>query len=235
MDDVREQPNSAHDFFSIDEARDRLMDRLHTLEPDCFATLCSPKGLALAKTVQDNLVHSVTSGQAIPHAWEADQAKQEYISQRHWHLIAVPERLSKGDLSVPDWRRMSQRERARWKGSSSEYSWITDIADATLRYYVVNQRYGEPVPTSFVALARHDKPSLETRHTFNGQADTVDAKALSLERYLVTDQEWPLLTWNRRIEPRHEARERCMMLLDYALDRIEHEKPASELPDGRFG
>lgn len=99
--------------FSMNEARDRFMDRLHTLEPDCFASLCSLKGLALANTVQDNLIPIVTSGQAKSHAGEAEQAKQEYISQwqRRWHLVAVPELLSKGDRSVPDWRRMSQRKR----------------------------------------------------------------------------------------------------------------------------
>lgn len=236
MNNVSNHSEDRLGFSSADEARDRFMSRLHKIEPDCFAGLCSSKGLKLAAVAQDCLVKAMHGQELGSVHWEAEQAKREYIKQwqRRWHLVAVPNHVSKQDQNVSAWRLLSQRERERQEGSSSDVSWITDIADATLRYYVINEKYGEPVPMSFVPLARHDKPSRKMELALNGQSILVDANAVNLARYLVTDEGWPLLTWNPRAEPRPAARDRLMALIDSALDRIEQGAPSVSIMDEHF-
>lgn len=236
MNNVSKHSGDHLGFSSADEARDRFMSRLHTMEPDCFAGLCSSKGLKLAAVAQDRLVRAMHGQELGSVHWEAEQAKHEHIKQwqRRWHLVAVPAHVSRQDQKVSEWRHLSQRERERQEGSSSDISWITDIADATLRYYVVNEKYGEPVPMSFVASTRFDTPLWETQATLSGRPVTVDLKARNLTRGLETVEGLSLLTWNRRAEPRRAARDRLMMLIDSALDRIDREALSISIMDEHF-
>jgi hypothetical protein len=214
------------------------MFRLHRLVPRCFAELCSPAGLELAGVAQELLVRAVQGDATGQEHFEAHQEVQKHIRAwlARWNLVAVPINVSKGEQDVPEWRSLSERERKRWKGSSSEYSWIEDVADATLRYWVVNEKYGGPVPVTFVARAPAAARTMMTTH--HGEPFPWDMKAYQLAPYLRSDGGLDLLLWNPRTETRADAKKRLSRLLDNALDRIEREaaweSPSRSIPDDHF-
>lgn len=221
-------------YFSRNEARDMFMSRVAALVPRCFSELCSPAGLELAAVARERLVQAwLGDGSGMAH-FEADQAVRAYIRewQQRWNLTAVPDHVSKRELSVPTWRELSARERDRWKGSSSEISWIEQVAEKTLRSWIENEKSGEPVPSTFEPVSRPSERMLSTAH--HGEPMSWDAKSETLLPYLVNDDGLDLLRWNPATERRADAMKRLSRLLDDALDAIESRYPSVDIQDVHF-
>lgn len=234
---VSNEPVKGTDVFSVAEARGRFMSRLHVLEPACFESLCTPAGIALARNDWEATVSQWTGDGKTTRAdaWEADQAKHEHVKQwqRWWNLLyATPPWLldsqARGSQGR-EWLKAS-RDPHRARGSSP---WMSIIAEATLRDYVIAEKNGEPAPTAFkpMAVVLTGKPSLMVEDTVNGHPVSFDAHAHLLAPILTSDNGLSGLTWNPRVEPRAEARERLIAMLDVALDRIAKDVPSWTILD----
>lgn len=232
---VSRNPTKGTVVFSVAEARDLFMSRLHALEPACFASLCTPAGITLARNALEATLSQwagdCTTSRA--EAWEAGQAKHNYIKdwRRRWNLLNdTPPRLI--DSHAREWLDASRDPRR----ARSANTWMGIIAGATLHEYMIAEKHGESVPTAFRPMAGvlTGKPALLVEDTVNGHPVSVDIYAHPLALTLTSDSGLWGLTWNPRVEQRAEARERLIAMIDVALDRIESDVPSWTILDAHL-
>lgn len=227
MDTVADGPCSDYLFRDQDEARDAFMRHVDERHPDCRASLCTPAGIALAGKLADIELRAYApgwqrSGESETEWRSAKDALRTHLDNwaARWRLIAVPENVSRQHLTVPEWRQLSQAQRARWRGSSTSHSWVVGIAETTLRNYAISQRFGEPLPTAFHPLSpnrdwqEREVPGLPGWRFYDlPYLNNVNAFLARLEHHP--------MSWNPRSEVRPDAKARLVKQLDAALDDIE--------------